>query len=112
MPGGKIFQKPSGAVDYYDRITVAGYSFDASIRVKDKSGDPSAIHCGRIVSFEMTCGGEFVAYYDDGKWYILPENPMEDAFNEAAVMARDILISKWSQPDRIRVTKCEMTDLF
>ena len=114
MSGGKIFQKPNGVVHYYDQITVGGYSFDASIAVLDKRGDPSAIHCGRIVVFEMTCEDELAAYYDDGQWYIVPEKPpFFEPFGEAAAMARDLLIQKWSNPEKIRNgNKIVHTDLF
>lgn len=112
MSGGKIFRKPNGVVDYYDQITVGGYSFDASIRVQDKRGDPSAIHCGRIVVFEMLCEDELAAYFDDGQWYITPDQPpFGGMFGESAAMARDILIHKWSNPEKIRRKTVE-TNLF
>lgn len=115
MTGGKIFRKPNGAVDYYDQITVGEYSFDVSIRVQDKRGDPSAIHCGRIVVFTMEYEGELVAYFDDGQWYITPDQPpyCHDRFAEAVTIARDLMVQKWSNPESIREgNKIVETDLF
>ena len=113
MSGGKIFHKPNGVVVYYDQIMIGLYSFDATICVREKRGDPSAIRCGRIVCFELLREDELVAYFDDGQWYITPDAPPfgEDEFAESVRMARDILIQKWSNPDRIDV-KTEKTDLF
>ena len=113
MDGGKIFQKVNGVVDYYDQIIIGGYSFDVSVRVQDKRGDPSAIHCGRIVVFEMLHEDELCAYFDDGQWYITPDQPpySRDEFAEAATMARDIMIRKWSNPEDVDL-KTVMTDLF
>lgn len=113
MSGGKIFRKPNGVVDYFDQITIGLYSFDASIRVREKRGDPSAIHCGRIVCFEMSWEGEIIAYYELGQWYITPDAllPSNDEFMEAAYLARDLLIQKWSNPEKIDM-KTVKTDLF
>ena len=113
MSGGKIFRKPNGVVDYFDQITIGLYSFDASIRVREKRGDPSAIHCGRIVCFELLHEGELVAYFDDGQWYITPDEApfSDDEFAESVRIARDILIQKWSNPEKIDM-KTVKTDLF
>ena len=103
MSGGKIFRKPNGVVTYYDQITIGLYSFDATIVVQEKRGDPFAVHCGRIVCFELLNEDELVAYFDDGQWYITPDVPPfgDDEFADSVRMARDILIQKWSNPDRI-----------
>ena len=113
MSGGKIFRKPNGVVDYYDQITIGLYTFDAGIRVRDRRGDPSAIRCGRIVCFELTCNDELVAYFDDGQWYITPDKPpfSDDEFAESVRMARDLLIQKWSNPEKIE-NKTVKTELF
>lgn len=113
MNGGKIFQKPNGVVTYYDQITIGLYSFDATITVREKRGDPSAIHCGRIVCFELLHEDEIVAYFDDAQWYITPDEPpfSDDEFAESVRIARDILIQKWSNPEKVKV-KTEKTDLF
>lgn len=111
MSGGKIFQKPNGGVTYYDQITIGLYSFDAVIVVLKKRGNPSAIHCGRIIYFEMRCEDETVCLFEAGTWYILPgyEEFLENyELLESARMARDILIKKWSNPEKIRI----VTDLF
>lgn len=107
-----IFQKKTGFTDYFDQITVALYSFDVAIRVRHDRGDPSAIHCGRIVTFELSYEGEFVTYFDDGEWLIPIEMDRYDAeFYDCAVLARDLMIQKWSNPERIR-EKTTKTDLF
>ena len=113
MSGGKIFREPNGVVVYYDQITIGLYSFDATITVRDKRGDPSAIHCGRIDCFELLHDDELVAYFDDAQWYITPDAPPfgDDEFAESVRMARDILIQKWSNPERIR-NKTVATDIF
>lgn len=99
-----IFQKPTGYTHYFDQITIGDYSFDLAVTVSNKRGDPSAIHCGRIVVFEMTCEDELAAYYDDGQWYVVPERPpFDDSFGIAAAMARELLVTKWSNPERIKV---------
>jgi len=113
MNGGKIFQKPNSVVTYYDQITIGLYSFEATIAVRDKRGDPSAIHCGRIVCFELFHEDELVAYFDDGRWYITPDtNPFDDdEFAESVRIARDILIRKWSNPEKVKAATVK-TDLF
>lgn len=87
-----IFQKPNGVVHYYDQITIGGRTFDAAIITQTKRGDPSAIHCGRIVTIEMTCEDDMVAYFDDGQWYSYPD----DDFGEAG-LALQLLITEWSK---------------
>ena len=113
MSGTSIFQKQNGAVNYYDQIAIGEYFFEVNVRVRERRGDPSAIHCGRIVVFEMMCDGELVGYFDDGQWYITPDCPPyeQGTFEESAIMARDLMITKWSNPERIRM-KIEKTDLF
>jgi hypothetical protein len=101
MTGASIFRKQNGFVDYYDRIVIGGYSFDAAIRVQDKRGDPQAIHCGRIISMSVECEGELVLYFDDGRWYLTPETMIGDPFAESVEMARDLLIHKWSNPEKV-----------
>lgn len=108
-----IFQKKTGYTDYFDQIVIGGYGFDAEITVRDKRGDPSAIHCGRIVAFQMRCSDDVIALYDDGTWFNTPTEPPygDDEFSMTARMAMDILIRKWSNPDRIK-NKIEVTNLF
>lgn len=109
-----IFQKETGYTDYFDRITIGGYDFDAEITVRDKRGDPSAIHCGRIVAFLMTCSDDVIALYDDGTWFNTPTAYpwcSSDEFVETAKVAMDILIRKWSNPEKIR-NRTVKTDLF
>ena len=113
MTGTSIFRKATGPVEYYDQITVGEYSFDAAITVQEKRGDPSAIHCGRIVCFELICDDELVVYFDEGQWYLTPEGPLydDDKFVESVRMARDLLIRKWSNPEKVKVAPVK-TDLF
>ena len=107
-----IFQKKTGYTDYFDQIMVAGYSFDVAVRVRKERGDPSAIHCGRIVTFELSYEDEFVGYFDDGEWLIQINPTMYDPeFYDCAILARDLMIQKWSNPERIR-QKTVKTDLF
>lgn len=107
-----IFQKKTGYTDYFDQIMIAGYPFDIAVRVREKRGDPSAIHCGRIVTFELTYENEFIAYYDNGNWDIDIDPSMYDPeFFDIATLARDLMLRKWSNPEKLK-TKCEKTDLF
>ena len=102
-----IFQKKTGSTDYFDQITIGGYQFDAVISVREKRGDPSAIHCGRIITFELEHEGELLTYFADGKWY-LPEAEtlfVDDPFLEVVMMARDILIAKWSNYIKFKDTE-------
>ena len=87
-----IFQKPDGVIHYYDQITIGSRTFDVAIIVKRKRGDPSAIHCGRIIALEMTCEDEMIAYFDDGQWYNYPE----DDFGEACLAVK-LVVSEWSK---------------
>ena len=99
-----IFQKEPGCTIYFDSIMIEDCPFDLAVTVRDRRGDPSAIHCGRIVVFEMRCEDELCAYFDDGQWYINPEvNPFDERFGEKAEMAKEYFISKWSNPERIKV---------
>ena len=110
-----IFQKKTGYTDYFDQIVIGGYGFDAEITVRDTRGDPSAIHCGRIVAFQMRCSDDVIALYDDGTWFNTPtESPWseDDEFTQTAKMAMELLIQKWSNPDRIKTNKIEVTNLF
>ena len=111
-----IFRKKTGSVDYFDQIMIGGYCFDAEITVRpiEERGDPSAIHCGRIISFQMTCSDDVIALFNDGWWYNLPtEAPFsDDEFAQTAKLAMDMFIRKWSNPERIRGNKIEITDLF
>lgn len=111
-----IFRKKTGNIDYFDQIVIGGYGFDAEITVRppEESGDPSAIHGGRIIYFQMTCSDDVVALFNDGWWYNLPtEAPFShDEFAETAKMAMDILIRKWSYPERIKGDKIEITNVF
>lgn len=107
-----IFQKPIGIVEYYDQITIGEYSFDATITVKETRGDPSAVHCGRIIYFEMLYDDQIIACFDDGKWYIQDIPEIDGSFSESANLARQILIQKWSNPEKIKIQKTVKTDLF
>ena len=109
-----IFQKKTGYIDYFDQFIIGGYGFDAQITVRDTRGDPSAIHCGRIISFQMTCSDDVIALFNDGWWYNLPtEAPFsDDDFAQTAKLAMDMFIRKWSNPERIRGDKIEITNLF
>lgn len=98
-----IFQRKPGNTDYFDQITIGSYSFDCAVTVREKRGDPSAIHCGRIVYLEMICEDEIIAYFADGKWYLSPENSFDSDFNEAACIGRDMLVEKYSNPDRLKM---------
>ena len=110
-----IFQRKTGYTDYFDRIMIAGWPFDISVRLRDERGDPSAIRCGRIVTFEMYYLDTIIAYFDDGEWLIGTDSLMEEdfdpEFHDAAVMARDMMIQKWSYPERIKM-RTEKTELF
>lgn len=111
-----IFRKTNGVTTYYDQITIGVYSFDAIIGMQERRGDPSAINCGRIVHFEMVCEDEMVAYFDEGQWYITPDMetfcPEEDEFTESVRIARDVLIRKWRNPEKVKMTNPVDTDLF
>jgi hypothetical protein len=87
-----IFQKPIGLVHYFDQITIGSYTFDISVSVQSKRGDPSAIHCGRIVSLTMTCEHETVALFDEGNWY---EYPADD-FGEGC-LAVQMAVNEWDK---------------
>lgn len=108
-----IFQKKTGNIDYFDQIVIGGYCFDAEITVRPERGDPSAIHCGRIIYFQMTCNDDVVVLFNDGWWYNLPGEPpwSDDESSQTARMAMDILIKKWSNPEKIK-HPIEVTDLF
>lgn len=92
MSGGKIFQKPNGLAHFYDQITIGGYLFEAALTIQEKRGDPSAIHCGRILALEMTYDDDLVAFFDDGRWYNYPD----DLFGEGQ-LAVMLLINEWSK---------------
>lgn len=92
MSGGNIFQKPTGDVNYYDQIIIGKYLFEATITLRSKRGDPSAIHCGRIVTLSLQAEDELVAYFDEGEWYNYPD----DLFGEAH-LALQLLITEWSK---------------
>ena len=99
-----IFQKKNGCTIYFDSILIGDCPFDLAVTVQDKRGDPSAIHCGRIIVFEMLCEEETCAYFGDGRWYINPEaNPFDERFGEKAEIAKDYFISKWSNPEKVRM---------
>lgn len=99
-----IFQKKNGCTIYFDSILIGDCPFDLAVTVQDKRGDPSAIHCGRIISFEMRCEDELCAYFDDGQWHINPEaNPFDEQFGEKAEVAKNYFINKWSNPERVRM---------
>ena len=95
MSGTSIFHKPSEDVTYYDQISIGGYLFEAAITVREIRGNPSASHCGRIVSLEMTIDSDImVSLYDDGQWYEYPD----DTFGEG-VLATQLIVNEWSKDD-------------
>ena len=105
---GIIFAKPKEFAEYYDQVEIGGYPFEAHITLTSKRGDPSAIHCGRIVIFELVFEDTMITYYDEGRWMVemdelILNDYLDPEFYDCAVMARDILIAKWSNPERIRM---------
>lgn len=108
-----IFRKKTGYTDYFDQIMIAGYPFDVAVRIREDRGDPSAIHCGRIVTFELTYEGDFIAYFDNGEWLIQIQPDIYDPeFYDCAILARDLMVHKWGNPEKIHTRKAVMTDLF
>ena len=98
---------------YCDQITIGTWDFDVNVAVLEKRGDPSAIHCGRIISFELLLNEVDVLYFDHGEWLTDTDSliDLDPEFFDAVIMARDLMISKWSNPEKIRF-KTEKTDLF
>lgn len=110
-----IFQKKTGSIDYFDQIILGGYGFDVEVTVRpeEESGDPSAIHGGRIIYFQMTCSDDVVALFHDGWWYNIPGEPpySDDEFSQTAKLAMEMMLKKWSKPEKIN-NKIEVTNLF
>ena len=76
-------------IQYYtDWMTMRGYNFKATIGIGPRRGTPLAIHCGRIVSFELEVSDEPIAYFEYGTWYQWPD--FEDA-----TLVIDLIIAKW-----------------
>ena len=88
-----IFQKEAQTIGITDRMTLNGWEFDAQMVISEKSGDAAAIHCGRILVFQLTCDNEIIAYFDNGDWYQLPDINFEEG-----CLAREMLVEKWNRP--------------
>ena len=88
-----IFQKERVATGITDQMTVDGWQFHASLDICERTGNAAAIHCGRILYFEMQCDGEIIAYFCGGIWYQTPS----PAFIEGR-LARKLFIEKWNKP--------------
>lgn len=87
-----IFQAEPKIIGISDRMTLNGWEFDAQMVISEKSGDAAAIHCGRILVFQLICDNEIIAYFDEGDWYQLPDIRFEEG-----CLARELLIQKWNK---------------
>lgn len=92
-----IFQKEVQTTGISDRMILGGWEFEALLTISEKNGNAAAIHRGRILSLEISCCGEVIAFYDGGIWY---QTPAEDF--EEGKLARELFIEKWNRPDALK----------
>lgn len=72
------FQRKARTTGISRQMTLGGWTFDAQAVISEKNGNPAAIHCGRILCFQMNCEDEIIAYFEDGVWYQTPDPDFEE----------------------------------
>lgn len=87
-----IFQKKVQTTGISDRMILGGWEFEALLTVSEKNGNAAAIHRGRILSLEISCCGEVIAFFDGGIWYQIPDENFQEG-----QLAREVFIEKWNK---------------